>query len=270
MNQTKTIDHRIFNLEHHDPHSFLGLHNVDKDKKVIRLWRPEASEVHIELFGKIVDVPQIHDSGIFEVEVKKDTSYKDYRVYHHSGALSYDPYAFLPFFGEMDTYLFSQGVHYKIYDIMGAHVTTHQGCKGVKFAVWAPNALSAALVGDFNHWDGRYNPMRSMGNCGVWELFIPGLAEGSHYKYEIRTQHKHIKVKADPYAFHSEKRPQTASIAFDVDRFIWFDKEWMQKRFDKRNAPQPMNIYEVHLGSWNRKNGEFMNYREIAHRLTEY
>jgi 1,4-alpha-glucan branching enzyme len=268
---SQLIDQRLIELKHYDPHSILGLHDdADNDGKVIRLWRPGALDIYIELFGNIVEVPRIHDSGVFEIKVPKKTTYKDYRVYHHSVLLSYDPYSFPQYFGEIDSYLFSQGVHYKLYDVMGAHVTTHQGCAGVNFVVWAPNAMSVALVGDFNHWDGSYNPMRSLGGCGVWELFIPGLGENVKYKFEIRTQNNQIKVKADPYAFYAQKRPSTASVTWSLDKFEWMDQEWMDQRFARRDESLPMNTYEVHLGSWKRKNGHFMNYREIAHDLAAY
>lgn len=256
--------------EHWDPHSVLGLHPYFDEKKVVRLFRPNAQEVYLELFGKIVTTRKIHEAGIFECVVPKETSHTDYRVYHQNGLLACDPYAFSSTWGEIDSHLFGKGVHYKIYEMMGGRETVHQGIKGVKFSVWAPSAKRVSLVADFNFWDGRTNPMRSMGGSGVWELFIPGIGQGERYKFEIKTQSGEIKVKADPYALASELRPLTASVVFNVDHYQWNDKQWMEKRIQKQHLPKPMNIYEVHLGSWKQEHGHFLSYRELAHKLATY
>ncbi|MGE5196396.1 MAG: 1,4-alpha-glucan branching protein GlgB [Anaerolineae bacterium] len=253
----------------HNPHQFLGLHDLNEGHRVIRLWRPEAKIIHIELFGKIVSSQNIDSRGIFEIPVPQNTTALDYLIYHQNGLKAHDPYAFLPTFGEIDAHLFSRGVHYQLYNCLGAKILEHQGCKGTKFAVWAPNAKQVSVVGDFNFWDGRVNPMRSMGACGVWELFIPGLKEGEKYKFEIKTQGGDVKVKADPFAMFSELRPNTASIIFDVDRYLWGDQEWIQRRSSSKEA-QPLLIYEVHLGSWRKKEGAFYNYRELAPMLAHY
>lgn len=184
--------------------------------------------------------------------------------------LSHDPYAFLPTIGEVDLYLFGQGVHYKLYDVLGARCITHQGHSGVKFAVWAPNAKSVSVVGDFNFWNGHANPMRSLGGSGIWELFIPGLRAGEKYKFEIRTQTNQVLIKADPYALSSELRPATASIVADINNFQWEDEEWLSQQIHSKNLAKPINIYELHLGSWKRKDGKFLNYKEIAVELSNY
>ncbi len=260
----------VLEYENHNPHQVLGIHPVDSTAQVIRLWRPGAKGIHLEVFGSIVEAERVGEKGLFEYEVPFITTYKDYRVYHQNGMLAYDPYAFsMPTFGEIDRYLFGKGTHYELYNVMGGRVATHQGIKGVKFAVWAPQAVGVSVVGDFNYWDGRLSPMRSLGESGVWELFIPGLGTGDKYKFEIRTAEGHLRVKADPYAYFSEVRPATASIVFDTDAYPWHDQEWMEER-GKKKLDIPMNIYEVHLGSWKRKNGEFLNYREIAHELAAY
>ncbi|MBS0647780.1 MAG: 1,4-alpha-glucan branching protein GlgB [Verrucomicrobia bacterium] len=251
---------RLFDL--HNPHTVLGLHGQDR-KKVIRLWRPEAPSCHLELKGKIVEAQKIDERGLFEIEVKASTKPLDYKIYHTSGKLDYDPYVFLSTFGEMDAHLFNKGTHYKIFNVLGGRLTQHQGVQGAKFAVWAPNAKAVSLVGDFNHWDGRAHPMRSLGASGVWELFVPGLQEGEHYKFEIQTPENGRVIKADPYAYASEMRPKTASRLFDVDRFAWTDEKWIQKRGDLN---RPLNIYEVHLGSW--KKG--LGYRQLAQELADY
>ena len=187
-----------------------------------------------------------------------------------SGLLAHDPYAFLPTFGELDQYLLGHGVHYQLYRVLGGRIAVQQGVSGVKFAVWAPAARSVSLVADFNHWDGRINPMRSLGKSGVWEIFVPGLVEGEKYKFEIKTQAGDILIKSDPLAYSSELRPATASVVVNLERFRWEDSEWMAKRMQQRNHPKPMTVYEVHLGSWKKNNGALLNYRELAKELAAY
>jgi len=261
---------RVVEGHHYDPHQLLGLHDLPQGDRIIRLWRPGAEHVYLELKGEVVEAQRVHEAGFFELRVPGSTEALDYKVYHTSGQLSYDPYAFLPTVGEMDQYLFNQGVHYQLYHVLGGRLAEHQGVLGVKFAVWAPSASTVSLVGDFNHWDGRTNPMRSLGVSGLWELFVPGLQEGEKYKFEILTQQGDRLVKADPYAYSSELRPATASVVADVDRFHWEDDEWMQRRTAEVNQQKPMNIYEVHLGSWRRDHGQFLNYRTLAHQLADY
>lgn len=261
---------KIIHGHHYDPHAILGLHEYFEGQKVIRLWRPDADYIYLELFGEQVQARKIDHTGIFEYVVPRNTTPLDYRIYHQNGMLAHDPYAFWPTLGEMDQYLFGKGVHYQLYKAMGGRLTTHQGIQGVKFAVWAPSAKSVSLVGDFNYWDGRINPMRSMGSSGIWELFIPGLQEGEKYKFEIKTQTDDIRLKADPFAYSSELRPSTASVVANVERFQWQDHDWMSRRAQNRNSAKPINIYEVHLGSWKRKGNQFLNYREHAQELVKY
>lgn len=261
---------RIIEQRHHQPHAILGLHNFFEGSKVIRLWRPGAEKIYIEIFGSIVEVGKVHEAGVFEYVVPLHTTPYDYRVFHQNGLLAHDPYAFLPTFGEMDQYLFGKGVHYQLYQRMGGRLTRHQGVDGAKFSVWAPNAKSVAVVGDFNHWDGRVNPMRVLGYSGVWELFIPGLKEGDKYKFEIQTQQGERLLKADPYALMSEMRPATASILANIERFEWQDHDWMENRKQKNIQSLPMSVYEVHLGSWKKRGNDFYNYRDLAHELAVY
>jgi len=266
------LKHQLSNLidgNHHDPHRILGVHTVDK-KKVIRLFRPGAKELHLEVLGKIVEAKKSQKPGLFAYEVPHNLTFSDYRIYHHSGLLAHDPYGFLPILGDVDAYLFSQGIHYRIFEKLGAHLIEHQGVKGVHFAVWAPNAKRVSLVGDFNHFDGRVNPMRALGHSGIFELFVPGLKAGEKYKFEIKTQDDQIILKSDPYAFAAELRPLTASIVSDLHHFKFTDDAWMKKRADHHYFNVPLNIYEVHLGSWKKKDGQFLNYREIAKELTTY
>lgn len=268
MSTLTTLERLKMNF--HDPHAVLGVQPQEKKGAVIRLWRPGARQIQVEVQGKIVDADRIDAAGLFEVKLKTKIGPLDYRIYHNNGLLAHDPYAFWPTIGEMDTFLFNKGTHYKIYDMLGAHVVTHQGCVGTRFAVWAPNARQVALVGDFNHWDGRILPMRSMGASGIWELFVPGILPGEKYKYEVRTAEGNIKIKADPYANQFELRPSTACIVVDSNKFAWNDQEWLKTRAHKQQESAPMLVYEVHLGTWRRHGREFMNYREIAPELTTY
>ena len=255
--------------DHYDPHSILGLHDFE-NKKVIRLWRPGAPFLYLNVKGKKREATKLHDAGLFELVVDAKTKAKDYQVYHQDGSLAHDPYCFLPSFGELDQYLFSKGVHYEIYQAMGGRLSTQEGIEGCKFSVWAPSAKSVSLVSDFNHWDGRSTPMRSLGSSGVWEIFIPAMKEGQKYKFEIKTQCGERLIKSDPYALSSELRPKTASVIANLNRFEWSDQAWMQKRIDQKDSAKPMSVYELHLGSWNMQDGNYLNYREIAARLASY
>lgn len=255
---------------HLDPHTILGLHNYFDHQKVIRLWRPAAKTVHFELFGEIVTATKKDDAGIFEYVVPNDIMPNDYRIYHQNGLLAHDPYSFLPTLGEMDRFLFKKGVHYQLYRVLGGRLTEQQGVHGAKFAVWAPAAQSVSLVGDFNYWDGRTNPMRNLDQSGIWEIFIPGLKAGDKYKFEIKTQTGEVLLKSDPFGYSSELRPATASVLAHIDDFQWQDSEWISRRHHYKNQSRPMSIYEVHLGSWKRKDGSFYNYRELAQELASY
>lgn len=261
---------QIAHGDHYDPHRILGLHSSTENKKVIRLYRPGAQNLYLEVYGNIVPATKIHEAGFFEYVVPQSTTSLDYRVYHQSGLLAHDPYSFWPSIGDLDQYLFGKGVHYKLYNAMGAHLTEIGGTPGTSFAVWAPGAKRVSLVGDFNHWDGRLNPMRSMGSSGIWELFVPGLNEGAKYKFEIKTQTGQIILKSDPYGYSSELRPATASIVSSLDKFQWEDSNWVRDREQTCHNPKPMTTYEVHLGSWRQRDGKFMNYRDIAVELVGY
>ncbi|MCH9628033.1 MAG: 1,4-alpha-glucan branching enzyme GlgB [Chlamydiales bacterium] len=256
---------RLLSGDHCDPHHFLGLHS-----QVIRLYRPGAPELFLEVQGKIIPATKVHEAGVFECALPIELTYFDYRVYHQNGLLANDPYAFSPVWGEMDSHLFNQGTHYQLYKVMGAHVMKHEEVMGVCFTVWAPNAKRVSVVGDFNFWDGRVNPMRSIGPSGVWELFVPGLEYGERYKFEIKTQQGEIVVKADPYANRAELRPMTASVVADLDAHQWNDEKWLEKRRFVSDDPQPLNIYEVHLGSWKLEHGHFYTFRQLAVQLSEY
>ena len=174
-----------------------------------------------------------------------------------------------PILSDFDLYLHSEGNHHHIYDCLGAHPTK----KGVRFAVWAPNARRVSVVGDFNAWNGGQHPMQTRGNAGIWELFIPDLTPGTLYKYEIKTQNGDIFTKSDPYAFCTEHRPRTASVVYQPDDALWSDADWLQTRQQRDPYTEPIAIYEVHLGSWRRnplEDNRPLTYRELAHELVEY
>ncbi len=252
----------------YNPHHLLGLHQQPAGS-LIRLWRPGAEKVYVEVGGFVHEASAVDANGLFELSLEKKIDRFDYRVFHTDGSVGCDPYAFTPLIGEMDAYLFNAGCHYDLFRILGAHVRAVDGVGGVHFAVWAPNARSVSLVADFNHFDGRVNPMRSMGSSGIWELFVPGLQEGVKYKFEIRTHAGDLRIKSDPFAFFSELRPATASVVFDVDRYVWNDHAWIEAR-ERCCLNRPVCIYEVHLGSWRWYGKEFANYRQIAVDLANY
>ena len=178
------------------------------------------------------------------------------------------------FITEVDRYLYNNGRHYEIYEKLGAHPENYEGNDGMYFAVWAPHGSQVSVVGDFNGWDPEANPMTLLADSGIWEAFVSGLSVGELYKYAITTRSGKILFKADPYAFQSEYRPQTASVTADLSGFQWKDLTWMEKRKTKDPFNDPISIYEVHLGSWRKKNRDekdgFYTYIEAAHELADY
>ncbi len=180
--------------------------------------------------------------------------------------------SFSPILGDLDLHLFGEGRHELIYQKLGAHPITHEGVKGVSFAVWAPAAQRVNVVGNFNGWDGKQYPMRRLGDSGVWETFIPELQAGELYKYEIKGPSRATFLKADPYAFYAEVPPATSSIVFE-SKYRFRDSRWLKKRAGREHFRRPLSIYEVHLGSWRRQVEEGnrpFSYREMAQALAEY
>jgi 1,4-alpha-glucan branching enzyme len=245
---------------------------------VARVFWPRAAEVEIipthEKNKPRIRLQQIRP-GLFEgttAQAKAVYAY-DLLITEQDGTKvqSRDPYSFLPTVGETDLYLFGQGNEHRIYDKLGSHLRTIDGVKGTSFAVWAPDAQRVSVVGDFNRWDGRFHPMRSLGASGVWELFIPGVGEGAHYKYEMKTRTGALALKTDPYGIFFEVAPKNAAIVWAGKKFEWDDEAWLQKRREHNPFRTAMSIYEVHLGSWMKKNKmESLSYREIAEPLTAY
>jgi 1,4-alpha-glucan branching enzyme len=249
---------------------------------VVRAFLRDAASCEVILVddkaAAPVEMKQLAPEGLYEGFIAGRTEVCAYelraRSYDGKTRQFRDPYCFLPTLGDQDLYLFNEGNEHRIYDKLGAHLKDLGGVRGVAFAVWAPSASRVSVVGDFNGWDGRYGPMRSLGASGVWELFIPGMPEGSLYKFEIRDQAGGIRVKTDPYGTRFEAPPGNAAIVCDVSSFAWGDGAWMKKRLAQSgNADVPISIYEVHMASWRRKPEEGnrpLTYREAAPLLADY
>lgn len=262
--------------DHGEPRQILGPHADGDDYMIIRTFQPGATKVSVRVDGKKRAIPmqQIHEQGLYEVRVKAPyrTPYQFDVTYPNETYSKYDPYAYEPLFSDYDLYLFAEGKHLHIYNKMGAQLREVDGVKGVNFAVWAPNARRISLIGDFNGWDKRTHPMMRHPESGVWELFIPGVEEGAAYKFYIMSHNQgYTAEKSDPYGFQSELRPKTASIVTNLYDYTWQDASWMEERAEVNPLEQPMAIYEVHLGSWRRKEGdEWLTYRELADQLVTY
>lgn len=269
--------------KHNAPHNILGLHEFGKGQ-VFTVYRPEAEGVTVtDAKGKNpVELEEIgKNSGFFGKYVSGKKYKRPYLLHIQYGeddvVTTEDPYSFAPQISSDDLYLFAEGKHYQIYDKLGAHPMTIDGVKGVYFAVWAPHARAVSVVGDFNMWDGRLHPMRTLEVSGVYEIFIPGVETGAVYKYQVLTRTGEILMKSDPYANSAELRPNNASVVTDIRDYKWTDKKWMQQREkEDRNSlrQKPMAIYEMHLGSWRKRieddDDGFYTYRELAPMIAEY
>ncbi len=240
---------------------------------VLRAYLPQAERVRVAEGGPVLG--RVEGTDLFVWEGAADLVPERYRLEwdDRNGAthIQFDAYCFPIQLEDFDLHLFGEGRHWHAYRFMGSHLRTVEGVEGVQFAVWAPNATRASVVGDFNAWDGRANPMRSRGGSGVWELFLPGLAAGAFYKYELRDQAGNVHVKTDPYANAFQVRPDTASLICAEGTYAWGDGSWMSERATADWRRRPMSVYEVHLGSWQRDaEGKFLDYRELAQRLADY
>ena len=261
------------------PFEILGPHFFkETNRLVINAYLPRAKEAWInEGAGKKM-MKKIHDNGFFQAVSEGVQGIMPYKIGFKDGT-GYaseveDSYAFATEITDYDLYLIGEGNHFKSYEKFGAHLRTFKQFSGVHFAVWAPNAKSVSVVGNFNHWYPGAHPMTRIGSSGVWGIFIPGLKEGEVYKYAIRSLvDNEVRIKADPYGFQAEVRPRTASIVAALARYSWRDGEWLKKRKDQNALAAPISIYEVHLGSWRRTGPggiAFLNYRELAHQLVDY
>lgn len=274
---------RLIRAEHWDPFTLLGPHPIDSQGRVsvVRAFLPEAEEATVFLDqadDKAVPMSKVHEAGLFEATVHYPFDRTRYRIRIRDrwGGVTerHDPYAFPTWLSDLDLHLFAEGRHYRLYERLGTQVAEMEGVRGISFAVWAPNAVRVSVVGDFNGWDGRRHPMRNRGGTGLWELFIPDLAAGEIYKYEIRARDQDFTIlKADPFAFAAEVRPKTGSIVSQITGYPWGDERWMRERPRRNPLNEPLTIYEVHLGSWMRVPEEgqrWLTYRELAGKLIPY
>jgi len=270
----------LIELRHRSPHQLLGMHPLgDGSGVVARAFVPDATVVEIQPVHE-KDQPAfslkcVHANGLFEGVTRKAKRVYAYDliVKDRSGQTRRmrDPYSFLPTLSDADLFLFNKGDERRLYDKLGAQLREVDGVAGTGFAVWAPNARRVSVVGDFNQWDGRRHPMRLLGVSGVWEIFIPGVGEGAHYKFEIENAHSQVVLKTDPLGFFFEIAPKNASIVWNTRKHEWTDADWLARRRQRDPLRSPMSIYEVHLGSWRKKSAtESFTYRELAGPLVEY
>ena len=263
----------ILEARHHNPFAWLGLHRQD-NVFILRTFLPYAHRVWLQTASGWEEIQRNHPDGLYVWTGKSEPARPCLLRIEQDGQTfeRHDPYTFGPITTDHDLHLFGEGRLYRAYDMLGAHPTESQGVKGVRFAVWAPNAERVSVIGDFNRWDGRVHPMRALGSSGVWELFIPGLNHGGLYKFEIRNRHSgNTLVKTDPYGVSFEMRPGTASRIMDETAHRWSDTAWMQHRAASDWLHAPMNVYELHAGSWRRgANNRFLNFRELGEQLIPY
>ncbi len=268
-----------------DPFAVLGPHHGAVGLE-LRVFAPRATAVTVTAPAGAVEWPhegaltksheinltKIHPTGLWSGPLSATA----YRLRLSEGEHTWvadDPYRFGFCLGELDCHLLAEGTHLRPYEKLGAHPAVMDGVPGTIFAVWAPNAHNVSVVGSFNQWDGRIHPMRLRADCGVWEIFLPAVAAGDLYKFEIHTRDGHVlPLKNDPYAFQAEVRPATASVVHGLTAYAWTDQAWLKNRAHNGGGLEsPMSIYEVHLGSWQRaEDGGFLNYRALAHRLVPY
>ncbi len=266
---------------HGAPYDVLGMHEVRGQDSgvVIHTFQPFAQTVEVLDIstGQATAMGRIHEHGLFECFFpgRQRFPYR-FRMTGYDGHQweLEDPYRFPLQITDFDLYLFGEGTHYRTYEKMGAHPMTLDGVVGVHFAVWAPNAQRVSVIGWFNRWDGRHHPMQHRGNSGLWEIFIPNLIPGDLYKFEIKGRYGgYLAQKADPYGFAAEMRPKSASVVWDIHKYQWNDREWLDKRQTTNWFEAPMSVYEVHLGSWMRvpeDNCRWLTYRELADKLIPY
>ncbi len=267
---------RLVSLRHGNPHELLGAHPTGTDT-FIRVWRPEAFRVEVEALGQRTTLqPRADYPGVFEGHLPtKDVPTYVLHVDYPGGArfTVRDPYAFIPTLAEADLHFIGEGTHRRLWDRVGAHPQQHQGVFGTAFVVWAPNAEGVSVVGDFNGWDGRLNPMRTMGVSGLWELFVPDVNEGTRYKFEVHPRDAEPFLKADPMAFRTEVPPLTASVVHDLRHYRWNDAKWLERRKRADRRHEPLSLYEVHVGSWKtvpEEGNRSLTWRELAPQLAAH
>lgn len=266
----------IIYSEADDPHAVLGAHVVG-NSVLVQTFQPGAKSVRLQpLEGdKSYKMEQADEEGFFALLLPgKTVPAYEYIVESENGSLRKvkDAYNFAPQITRQDTEKFNAGIHYMIYEKLGAHPMKIDGTEGTCFAVWAPNALRVSVTGDFNGWDGRVHQMRRLWDSGIFELFIPDVKEGDCYKFEVKAKGGLTFMKADPYGFGAQLRPESASVVRNLDSFAWKDSKWIQNRTVRQAQDKPMSVYEVYLGSFDKpKDGrEFYTYRELAPKIIAY
>jgi 1,4-alpha-glucan branching enzyme len=264
---------RLVAAREYDPFSVLGPHR-DGEVALVRAFRPDATRVSIVTTAGTFACTQVHPAGVFEWR-GRSLPEAPYRLRIERGAHSietFDAYAFPPAPPERDLFLFGEGTLFQGYRLLGAHPIERGGVSGARFRVWAPNAERVSVVGDFNDWDGRIHPMGTLGPSGIWELFVPGIVPGAHYKFELRHRDTGaVFLKTDPYARAFERRPATACVVAAGLEYAWSDASWLDRRARHDWLHAPMSIYEVHAGSWMRHpDGTFYTWNELRTRLIPY
>ncbi len=262
---------------HGDPFRILGPHAVNGGREdsrwEVRAFLPQAAAVEVVTSWGRFPMKRRHPQGVFTARLDRHPGAYRLRVTGHEGTAveQEDPYRFGPLLTDFELHLHGEGTLYEAYKTLGAHLVEVEGVRGVRFGVWAPNAATVSVVGDFNHWDARRHPMRQR-NGGVWEIFIPEIGEGMPYKYHVRSRFRgYEQMKADPYAFAAEMPPKSASVVWDIDKHQWNDADWLARRAERDWLREPVSVYEVHLGSWMRgPNNRWLNYRELADSLVAY
>ena len=270
----------LVNAQHRAPHSLLGMHVLgDGSGIVVRALVPNAAAIEVvpvhEPGMPGIKLERIDEAGLYEGVSKKARRVYAYDLvitdYQGGTRRTRDAYSFLPTLSEQDLYLFGQGNERRLHDKLGAQLRVIDGVPGVSFAVWAPNAQRVGVVGEFNGWDGRYHPMRLLGPSGVWEVFVPGLGEGTLYKFEVKDCQGNLGLRTDPFGFLCEIPPKQASVVWNNRKFQWTDGAWLKRRGEANPFRSPISIYEVHVGSWKKKSAfESFSYRELAGPLVEY
>ena len=283
MASTDTVGRLIAGC-HENPFELLGPHPVEAGGRratAVRAFLPQSRQAWVvdrAHQDALRPMQRIHPAGLYEAICpwSSDESPNRYLLHladqHGHQATMHDPYAFPHMLTDYDLHLLNEGTHWQSYQKLGAQLRTIDGVDGVNFAVWAPNASGVSLIGDFNHWDARRHPMRKHIPSGFWELFVPGLGEGTLYKLQVKHGNETYE-KTDPFGFASEVPPRTASKVANLDRYVWHDAAWMSNRAQANALDAPFSCYEVHLGSWRRpadSHQRWMTYRELAHELVDY
>ncbi len=284
MDMNEPID-RLLRAEHYDPFQVLGVHFSSEKQQtaIIRCFQPQAQNVSLLIDDLEIPMDKIREEGLFETSVDRETiTDSELNPYNYQYKITYydgeektvnDPYRFMPILSEEDRFLFNFGTNYELYKHIGAHPGNYSNINGTIFRVWAPSAVRVSVIGNFNSWDGRVNQMRSLGNSGIWELFLPGIGENEIYKFEIRTTRGEILEKSDPFQFFGELRPSTASMVRYLDHYTWKDQEWQESKQSSEPYDKAMSIYEVHPGSWQRDPADpdrFLTFKELAAKLIPY